>query len=303
LFAGSALQYLGARRERANIRRAMQYYVPKEVADSAAHSGSVSHGAELFYGVCLTTDIEGFTAVSQQESPQGLAMSLNKYYDMVSEPAQRHGCDVFDFTADRMMCVWRNAQPDRLMRLRACLAAVEIRDRIAAFNQAHAAEALPTRIGLNAGHLALANIGGGGRGAYSPVGEVPNGAERVEGLNKLVKTRLLASAQVVEGLEELATRRIGCFIPYGMLAPFTIYEICGPHGVLVGDLRERCAQYEAALAAFERGDWRQAASLFDDILARWPQDGPSAYFRDKSRAYMSAPPNHGSPWIIRVETK
>jgi adenylate cyclase len=303
LFCGSVLQYLAARRERANIRRAMHYYVPKDVADSAALSGSVSHGAEMFYGVCLTTDIEGYTAVSQQESPQDLATALNKYYDLVSEPAAQHGCDIFDFTADRMMCVWSSAQSVRKIRLDACLAAINIRERIDAFNRVHSAHALPTRIGLNAGRLALANIGGGGRGSYSPVGEVPNGAERVEGLNKILKTRLLASGEVVEGLEELALRRIGSFIPYGMLSPFVIYEIWGLHDVLVGDLKERCVQYEAALSAFERGNWSEAMTLFDGILAAWPKDGPSAYLRDRSRHYLSAPPNPDSPWIMRVETK
>src|SRR5262249_29760230 len=132
---------------------------------------------------------------------------------------------------------------------------------------------------------------------------VPNGAERVEGLNKLVKTRLLASGQVVEGLGELATRRIGSFIPYGMLSPFSIYEIFGHHSMLVRRLQARCAQYEAALIAFEHGNWKQAATLFDYILTKWPQDGPSAYFRDKCIAYISTPPNHDLPWIIRVETK
>jgi adenylate cyclase len=303
LFCGSVLQFLDVRRERANIGRAMQYYAPKGVADLAAHSGSVSQGAELFYGVCLTTDIEGYTAVSQQESPRDLAMSLNKYYDLVSEPVAKHGCDIFDFTADRMMCVWSSAQPERKIRLNACLAAVEIRERVDAFNHSHPTQALPTRIGLNAGRLALANIGGGGHGSYSSVGEVPNGAERVEGLNKLLKTRILAAGEVVEGLEELAVRRIGTFIPYGMLSPFSIYEICGPHHVFVGDLRDRCAQYEAALAVFERGDWSEAMTLFDEMLNKWPKDGPSAYLRDKSTAYVAAPPNNDSPWIMRVETK
>lgn len=303
LFSGSVLQYLGARRERANIRRAMQYYVPKGVADSAEQSGSISHGAEMIYGVCLTTDIEGFTAVSQQESPQWLASSLNKYYDLVSEPVAQHGCDIFDFTADRMMCVWSSSQQDRKVRLEACLAALEIRDRVDEFNRDHPMEALPTRIGLNAGRLALANIGGGGRGSYSPVGEVPNGAERVEGLNKLLKTRLLASGEVVEGLDELTMRRIGSFIPYGMLSTLRIFEIIGPRHLLAGDLQERCAQYEAALNVFETGNWIEAMTLFDRILAKWPGDGPAAYLREKSRAYASAPPTIESPWVIRVETK
>ena len=303
LFCGSVLRYLDARRERANIGRAMQYYVPKDVADSAAQSGLISHGAEITYGVCLTTDIEGFTAMSHQESPQTLANSLNKYYDLVSEPVAQHGCDIFNFAADRMMCVWSNSRPDRKIRLNACLAAVEIRDRIDEFNRRHPTEALPTRIGLTAGRLALANIGGGGRGSYTPVGEVPNSAERVEGLNKILKTRLLASGEVVEGLDELAVRRIGSFIPYGMLSTLSIFEIIGSRHLLMGDLRDRCAHYEAALNVFETGNWLEAKTLFEHILSKWPQDGPAALLREECRAHASVPPNTNPPWVIRVRTK
>jgi adenylate cyclase len=303
LFCGSVLRYLGARSERANISRAMQYYVPKDVAVSAAQSGLISHGAEMIYGVCLTTDIEGFTAMSHQESPQTLANSLNKYYDLVSEPVAQHGCDIFNFAADRMMCVWSHSRPDRKIRLNACLAAVEIRDRVDEFNRRHPAEALPTRIGLNAGPLALANIGGGGHGSYTPVGEVPNGAERVEGLNKILKTRLLASGEVVEGLDELAVRRIGSFVPYGMLSTLSIFEIIGSRRLLVGDLRDRCAHYEAALNVFETGNWLEAMALFEHMLSKWPQDGPAAFLREESRAHALVPSNTNPPWVIRVGTK
>ena len=107
-----------------------------------------------------------------------------------------------------MMCTWRNAEEDRETRLNACLAALEIQEQIDAFNRERERpdEKVPIRIGLNAGRMALANVGGRKHGGYGPVGDIPNGAARIEGLNKTLDTSLLASAQVVDGLDELKTR-------------------------------------------------------------------------------------------------
>jgi adenylate cyclase len=304
VLSGAVLQRLDARRQRANMQHAVEFYVPKDVAETIAQQGSIPRTAEMTYGVCLTTDIVGFTTKSQRESPQDLTAALNRHFALISRLPKQYGCKIFNFTADRMMCVWRNAEPDRGTRLNACLAALEIRDRIDAFNREHLEEALPIRIGLNAGQFALANIGGDEHGDYGPVGEIPNGAERIEGLNKILKTSLLASAPVVEDIKELKTRRIGLFIPYGMIRPLDIFEIIGlQRDIPADDLDKRCRQYASALKAFESGAWGEAMALFEAMLAKWPKDGPAQFFRDKSRDCAAKPPTHEPPWVIHVETK
>lgn len=303
LLSGSVLQYLDARREREHIRRAMRFYVPKSVADTAARSGSISQSADTVYGVCLTTDAERFTTVSQRLTPPTLAALLNQYYDLLSEPVQRRGGEISSFVADRMMCVWSGAESDRRLRLNACIAALEIQQAAEAFNRQHGHEALPTRIGINAGWLALANIGGGGHYAYSLVGDVPNGAERIEGLNKVLGTHLLAAAEAVNDLDELLLRRVGSFIPMGMLTPLTIVEIMGFRNAPSDRAEALRIAYEAALGAFENGDWSAALTGFGSLLAEWPQDGPARFFRGLAGQYASSPPSHPAPWTIRVETK
>ena len=303
LFSGAVLQRLDARRQRANLQQAVEYYVPKHIAETMAVQGSIARGAEMIDGVCLTTDIVGFTTKSQQESPQALTEKLNRHFALISRLPDQYGCTIFDYTADRMMCTWRIAEEDRGTRLNACLAALEIQEQIDAFNREHPDEALPIRIGLNAGQLALANIGSSKHGGYEAIGEVPNGAERIEGLNKILGTRLLASAQVVEGLDELKTRRVGSFIPYGMLRSLDIFEILGSLNMPTDGLEDRFRQYASALKAFESGSWREAMALFEAVLAKWPEDGPAQFFRERCRERIATPPTHVPPWVIRVETK
>jgi adenylate cyclase len=303
VLSGAVLQRLDARRQRANMQQAVEYYVPKDVAETIAEQGTIPRTAEMIDGVCLTTDIVGFTTKSQQESPQELTETLNRHFALISRLPEQYGCTIFDYTADRMMCTWRNTEDDRETRLNACLAALEIREQIDAFNRERPDEALPIRIGLNAGQMALANVGGRKHGGYGPVGEIPNGAERIEGLNKILKTSLLASVPVVDDLDELKTRRIGLFIPYGMLRPLDIVEILGLRDEFTDDLDERCRQYASALKVFESGSWREAMALFEAVLAKWPDDGPAQFFRDRSRDRAATSPMHEPPWAIQVETK
>jgi len=303
LLSGSVLQFVDARREREYIRRAMRFYVPESVANTAAKSGSISQSADTVYGVCLTTDAERFTTVSQHLPPPKLAALLNRYYDLLSEPVERRGGEISSFVADRMMCVWSGAEFDRQLRLNACIAALEIQRAAEDFNRQLGRDALPTRIGINAGWLALANIGGGGHYAYSLVGDVPNGAERIEGLNKILGTRLLAAAEVVNDLSELVLRRVGSFIPRGMLTPLTIVEIMGFHDATSDGLDALRGAYETALAAFEEGRWETARNGFAAVLEAWPHDGPARFFLGIATQYATSPPSHEAACIIRVETK
>ena len=199
-----------------------------------------------------------------------------------------------------MMCTWRIAEEDRGTRLNACLAALEIQEQIEAFNREHPDKALPIRIGLNVGQLALANIGGTKHGGYEAIGEVPNGAERIEGLNKLLGTSLLAPAQLVEGLDELETRRFGLFIPYGMLRPLDIFEILRSRSMPTDALEERFRRYASA---FKRS--RAVLAIGHGAIrggARQMAEWPAQFFRQRCRERIATPPTHEPPWVIRVET-
>src|SRR4029450_3575607 len=115
-------------------------------------------------------------------------------------------------------------------RLNACLAAVEIRDAIDRFNAAHpVAKRMPTRIGLDAGEIGLGPVAG----ELQAVGDPANAASRIEHVNKLFSTRLLASAAAVHGLDALLVRRLGSFMLPGKADPVEIVEILGRRETVV----------------------------------------------------------------------
>ena len=63
------------------------------------------------------------------------------------------------------------------------------------------------------------------------------------------------------------------------------------------------ALFEAGLAAYRARDWDQAERLFKDVLARWPNDGPSALYLHDLEDKRAHPPEEGWDGAYVMKTK
>jgi adenylate cyclase len=300
LFAGLLLQYREAQRARANVSRGLGYYLPAKIAAGFAE-GQADPSAlkEQLFAACMVTDAQRFTSLAEGMTPDRLSTLLDRYFETLFRVVERHGGLVTDVVGDGMTCVWTAAPPEAGRR--ACLAALEIDRELAAFNLRFEPLALPTRIGLNAGEVMVGNVGGGGRFAYSVVGDPVNTASRIEELNRQLGTRILASEIVVSELAELRLRPLGRFLPVGKTKPLRLAEVLGrkdgPHDARLLDA------FAAGLARFEAGCWNEAAACFVAILATYPQDGPTRFYLERCRRYQAGAPVPSDPGLIRLEHK
>ena len=132
---------------------------------------------------------------------------MNRYYGVLFEPVKQHGGLVQDVVGDSMLAIWATTEPDASLRNRAMVAALAAATAVDRFNAASGRFALPTRIGLHSGRLLLGSVGAIDHYEYRAVGDIVNTATRLEGLNKHLGTRLLVSAEVLHGLEDLINSR------------------------------------------------------------------------------------------------
>jgi len=303
LLSGLFCQYRGARQARDKVNRAIRYYVPEAVAEDLVASGAPSTTPQTVYGTCLCTDVENYTTLSERLEPQALAELKNEYFGLLGEEVAQHKGVLMDIAGDGMVCLWAAPQPNREMRLQACLAALGMLQAVRLFNASHADYPFPTRLGLHAGWVAMGNLGGGGRLLYSVMGDIVNTASRIEGLNKLLGTSLLAAEAVVSDLDELLIRRIGSFQLKGKTQALSIVQIMGRQPGGCATEHALCERFAAALSAFEAGCWRDAAGLFAAILAVYPLDGPSRFYLQRCHQYCTAPPAPAGEPVIRLEVK
>ena len=300
VFAGLWLQYREAQQARANISRGLGYYLPAKVAAGLAEArADPSAFKEQLFAACMVTDAHQFTSLAETMPPEQLSQFLDRYFETLFGVVERHGGLVTDVIGDGMTCVWTAPAPE--CRRRACLAALEIDRELVVFNRRFKPLGLPTRIGLNAGRVMVGNVGGSGRFAYSVVGDPVNSASRIEGLNKTLGTRILASEIVAGDLPELLVRPLGRFLPVGKTLPLRLVEIVGragePHDGRLLDA------FASGLGRFEAGCWSEAGACFEAVLAEHPDDGPARFYLERCRRYQTGAPLPPDPTLIRLEHK
>jgi adenylate cyclase len=296
-------RYHDAQQERANIRRAFGYHLPPSVVDQLAKGvGDLSANGEVMYGICLATDAEHYTNLSEQQTPEQLRNLMNCYYQTVFEPIRQRGGVVSDVIGDASLTIWAAAAPNRQLRQRACLAALEVLDAVEEFNRCQPETRLPTRIGLHCGEIVMGHVGAIDHYEYRAVGDIVNTATRIEGLNKQLGTRLLASREVLEGVEDLVSREVGRFILAGKTRPLVIYEIAerSTESIVAA---QRNRQFAHALQAFRDQRWDAAARAFNAIISAWGEDGPSRYYLALCEHYRAAPPPSAWQGIVSLGHK
>ena len=296
--------YVVARRQRAKMQAAISYYIPERVVQGFADSGGDLNSAnEVVYATCLAADMEDFTPLAEGMRPGEVASLLNSYFDAIAKPINDRKADVVEFRADGMMCAWTAPQTDAEVRARACEAAIGARDAAERFAAKVAPRRLGVRLGLHDGEVFVGHSGGGGRFVYGIVGDIANTAARVEGLNRYLGTRLLASAGVVQDLDHLRVRPVGQFILKGKNEPLSIVEIVGRRDTISAQTETLCRRFGVALQAFTAGEREAAQVLFAALLRDYPADGPSRFYLNRLLGEDGGQVSQETPMIIRMGTK
>jgi adenylate cyclase len=134
------------------------------------------------------------------------------------------------------------------------------------------------------------------------VGDVTNTASRIDSLNKLLNTKILASAEVLEDIDGLIVRPLGRFAPLGKLESVDLVEVLAWRGHNQR-LSALAGAFGVCLAAFEGEGWSDAAKWLRALHEEYPEDGPTSFFLDLADKYSQDPPAPGVARPIRVNVK
>ena len=280
----------------ATIRLALTEWLPPNGIEQIVKSPEIVRKASgLVYGTCLHTDIEGFTSLSESMHPIALSAMMNEYFKTIAQPVTRHEGFVSDQTGDAMLAIWAAAKPDIYLRQQACDGALDMCEALATFQKEPEYPALATRIGLHAGRIAVGGLRIGTTQHYRSFGVIVNTSQRIQSLNKLLRTRILASKDVVDGLSGLLIRPVGAFIFAGLTLPLDIYELLGRKAELLniprsGNVVWLCAAFADALDAYKDGQWQTSIEQLLEILEVFPEDGPAHFYLRQCEFYKHHPP-------------
>ncbi len=303
LLVGLIAQYLLERRKVQSIAEALEIYVPESVVRDLAGAGVDSDAVnQVVYGTCLANDMSGFSTISEGKTPKELARFMNAYFDAMAQPLKRNGVDVTEFHADTIMCAWTKNQESPEARRSVILGAIGVLDAMDEFNKVEQVK-LSARIGLQDGNFYLGHTGGGGRMAYSILGDPANTASRLEGLNKFTGTQILAADTVVEGVQGILVRPVGSFQLVGKADGQPVYQVVASEEEATPEQVELCRIFSEAVQAFREQRWDDATAQFRAIDEKYPGDGPTAMFLRILEDYAEGRMPEGDPTVIRMTSK
>jgi adenylate cyclase len=160
---------------------------------------------ERVHAVCVVADAAGSTAVGQRLPHDAYAALMTGYSHVLSRCVTARGGLPLAPHGDGFASLWllkaRAEDGDNIsVRRAACASALEMVEAADQFNDSRPDhERLPLRVGLTIGAVTVRSDAD--RGAFEAVGDAVNIAARLEGLNRELATRVLASEDVVAGME------------------------------------------------------------------------------------------------------
>ena len=171
-----------ARREALVLSNFQRYFAPELAEQIAGHQEEIGLGGAKRQAVVLFADIRGFTALSEELSPEEIAALLNEYFTAMVEIVFEHGGALDKFMGDAMMAIWgaplsRADDADRAVR-----AAVAMQAALARLNEAWQEQGrrrIAVGIGINSGEVFAGNIGSDRRLEYTVIGDAVNVAARL----------------------------------------------------------------------------------------------------------------------------
>lgn len=293
--------------------RCFAAYVPKDLVRNIMNSGGIATiDGERRPLTILFTDIQGFTHTSEFMAPEDVAHRLSIYFEMMSGEIIQHRGTIDKFIGDAVMAFWNAPNLDDDHVVNACRTVLACRALSEQLNHdlvANAFPPMPTRFGLHSGMAVVGNVGCSDRMQYTALGAEVNLASRIEGLNKIFGTSILATGPVEkEGRGHFLFRPLGVVAPAGVSQPVPLFELVGalepgaPYAADEGQL-QACSEWNAALKLYLAQDWAGAAQAFEAYLAAHGEDGPASLYLGLVAGHRAAPPGEGWDGVLHFEGK
>ena len=268
-----AWHHLQQKRREEEIRYTLTQYLPMDAAQKLSRNfNKLEQQRQVVQGVCLLTDIQGYTRLAETLPPGELHSLMNRYYAVLIKTVKEHDGFIGNLVGDGMLALWTAAEITPSTCNAALQTALKIQERLAQEPDLH--EQLPTCFGLHGGQFSLGNLGHTGHFEYSPVGDMINTAARIEHFNRQLDTRILCSAPIAEHLLQIPStklRFLGNFSLRNKAVPVALYTFAPDTP------DELLTQFEQAYECFTIGQFDVALSAFEH-LADDHADGPSRYF-------------------------
>ena len=302
LACGVASRLARLKEEQAALRFE-QFFTP-QLARSLAVQPDLLDGRIASVTV-LFCDVRGFARFSHRLSPADTVRWISDVMGELSDCVIDRQGVLVDYVGDELMAMWGAPEKQPNHAELACQAALDMLAKLPTLNARWGpvlGEPMSFGIGVNSGEAHVGNTGSPRKFKYGPLGNTVNLASRVQGATKHLKTRLLITKNTYQQLDVVLqgrARRLCQVKVINIDEPVELYELAVPNQVGWPDWKEK---YEAALADFDRMNFRLAARTLVPLSAEEVNDAAAIVLLSRAVQGMASGPAPGHP-VWELPTK
>jgi len=306
------MKYVMEYRERKYLKSAFGYYIaPAVLEDILKSPDKLKLGGERKYMTVLFSDVEGFTTLSEQISPEDISALLNEYLTSMVQCVTQNSGTLDKFIGDAVMALWNAPGEQKEHAFLACETALLMMKELEGLRKKWQEEQKPlinTRIGINTGDMIVGNMGSKDIFDYTVLGAEVNVAARLEPLNKDFGTRITVSESTRTEAEKylpemFVFRRLARVQLKGRNKPLEVHELVGLREDTDEKVLGTFEEFEKGLDLFINSEFAEAKKIFQSVLERIPHDGPSKTYISLCESYEKNPPSNDWRGVYVQESK
>jgi adenylate cyclase len=304
----STYSYATEAKERRFIRRVFSQYMDERIVRHVLrHPEIIKPGGQKRFVTVFFVDIAGFTSMAERLAPEDTVSVLHAVLDGFTEVIIAEGGVIDKYIGDSIMAFWGAPLSTDRDETSACAAALRCISTLDEINERFSSEGLPSisvRIGIHSGNVIVGNLGSDRLFDYTVVGDPVNVASRLESANKLLHTKIIVSEETLGRTgDRFLARELGMIEVKGKTIPLRIFEILGTAEGSTEALQYAAHTFNSAIALFQEGKLPDSLSLFEEVLRRHPDDGPSAFYAARCKELIGQPALTEDWKILKMMTK
>lgn len=176
-----------------HLRIMFQKFVPSMVLHDFGLDGGVTASTyvpQLRNIGSMFIDLRGFTAATNQSSPERVVQLLNLYFEFATKIVVKHGGIVDNLVGDGIVAFFLGSNSPRttnVHRSKILACGVEFVETISIFNQlllSHGFQEMGIGLGVNVGNALVGTVGSEGKLSYTALGDTVNLASRLQEYSK-----------------------------------------------------------------------------------------------------------------------
>jgi adenylate cyclase len=294
--------------EKRKVRKTFSQYLAPGVIELMEKDPEkyLSMGGEMKELTILFSDIRGFTTISEKLTPNELVQLLNEYFGQMTEILFATNGTLDKFIGDAIMAFWGSPVPQEDHAFLSCSCALQMVSGLAELNQKLQRAGRPPigiGIGLNTGLVNVGNMGSERRRSWTVMGDNVNLASRLEGITKEYHVQLIISEATYRHVaSQFVCRELDKIRVKGKTLPVNIYELMDveDNRVLHQSLLNG---FDGAMQEYRQQNWNRAAELFAEVLAQFPDDGPTQIFLERAIEFSENAPEGEWDGVYVMKTK